>query len=419
MGCKWQHASLGDICRLVGGSAFPRRYQGQSEGVPFIKVSDMNLSSNGWMICKASNHVNEKVLVDIGAKKQPRGATVFAKIGEALKADRTRMLTTETAIDNNMMAAIPKSGTDKWFLYYLISWLRLSNYAEGSALPYLKQSTLNKIPITLPNSEVAQRKVVEILYELDSQIKLNTAQNGYLKALASTAYRAFIETLGGNYHEGTMSELLEIRYGKDHKRLTPGNVPVYGSGGLMRKVDSSLYSGESVLIPRKGSLNNVMYVDEAFWTVDTMFYTVPKEPGAAKYCYQFLCNQDLASMNSGSAVPSMTIKILDALPIKVPTNRALETFNDEVAPLYSAVKQFQIENERLSSLRETLLPRLMSGEIDISKIEVPAPPNSHLSELPQEEVGQRSGWGFPSPPSLGVPDGGEGGRGRAWLRPWR
>ncbi len=77
----------------------------------------------------------------------------------------------------------------------------------------------------------------------------------------------------------------------------------------MRKVDSSLYSGESVLIPRKGSLNNVMYVDEAFWTVDTMFYTVPKEPGAAKYCYQFLCNQDLASMNSGSAVPSMTIKI--------------------------------------------------------------------------------------------------------------
>jgi type I restriction enzyme S subunit len=192
MGCKWQHASLGDICRLVGGSAFPRRYQGQSEGVPFIKVSDMNLSSNGWMICKASNHVNEKVLVDIGAKKQPRGATVFAKIGEALKADRTRMLTTETAIDNNMMAAIPKSGTDKWFLYYLISWLRLSNYAEGSALPYLKQSTLNKIPITLPNSEVAQRKVVEILYELDSQIKLNTAQNGYLaaQALRSSRYQS-------------------------------------------------------------------------------------------------------------------------------------------------------------------------------------------------------------------------------------
>ena len=60
------------------------------------------------------------------------------------------------------------------------------------------------------------------------------------------------------WRAGTLKEMLEIRYGKDHKKLSAGTIPVYGSGGLMRLADKALYSGESVLIPRKGTLNNVM-----------------------------------------------------------------------------------------------------------------------------------------------------------------
>ena len=66
-----------------------------------------------------------------------------------------------------------------------------------------------------------------------------------------------------------LGELVQIKYGKDHKKLEDGNIPVYGTGGLMRKVNDFLYSGESVLIPRKGSLNHVMFVTDKFWTVDT------------------------------------------------------------------------------------------------------------------------------------------------------
>ncbi|MBK8112118.1 MAG: hypothetical protein IPK46_18235 [Saprospiraceae bacterium] len=76
-----------------------------------------------------------------------------------------------------------------------------------------------------------------------------------------------------------------------------GNIPVFGSGGLMRHADRSIYTKESVLIPRKGTLNNVMYLDEPFWTVDTMFYTEMKVPNVAKFVYHFLKEQDLASMN--------------------------------------------------------------------------------------------------------------------------
>ena len=146
----------------------------------------------------------------------------------------------------------------------------------------------------------------------------------------------------------------------------------------MRSAEKSLFSGESVLIPRKGSLNNVMYVNEAFWTVDTMFFTVPRIPGAAKFLYQYVKRLDLASMNSGSTVPSMTTSILNALSLPVPPRDSLLSFNAKLQSMYDAVRANNLENRRLESLRDSLLPKLMTGEIDVSKIDL-TQLNSHLA----------------------------------------
>ena len=108
------------------------------------------------------------------------------------------------------------------------------------------------------------------------------------------------------------------------KKLADGNYPVYGSGGIMRYVEKPLYTGESVLIPRKGTLNNVMYVNEAFWSVDTMFYTEMLRPNIAKFVYHFVKSKDLASLNAGSAVPSMTTNILNAMQLYIPDEKTLE-----------------------------------------------------------------------------------------------
>ena len=189
----------------------------------------------------------------------------------------------------------------------------------------------------------------------------------------------FLERADSSWHEGTLEELAEVKYGKDHKKLADGPYPVYGSGGFMRSAEKSLFSGESVLIPRKGSLNNVMYVDEAFWTVDTMFFTVPRIPGAAKFLYQYVKRLDLASMNSGSAVPSMTTSILNALSLPVPPRDSLLSFNAKLQSMYDTVRANDLENRRLRSLRDSLLPKLMSGEIDASQVNL-TQLNSHLEE---------------------------------------
>lgn len=145
----------------------------------------------------------------------------------------------------------------------------------------------------------------------------------------------------------------------------------------MRSVEKPLSSGESVLIPRKGSLNHVMYVDEDFWTVDTMFFTIPRMPGAAKYAYQYVKGLDLASMNAGSAVPSMTADILNGLQLAIPCKEALDELDSELQPTYSLIAQIRAESKVLVELRDSLLPKLMSGEIDTSKIDL-TQLNSHL-----------------------------------------
>lgn len=160
---------------------------------------------------------------------------------------------------------------------------------------------------------------------------------------------------------GSLSELLEVRYGKDHKPLKDGVIPVYGSGGFMRYAERSLYEGESVLIPRKGSLNKVMYINGAFWTVDTMFYTVERVANSIKYCHLFLLTKDLASMNTGSAVPSMTTDILNNLPLLIPPYRVLSAFNYVISSIYKVRSQMEEESKSLSQSRDTILPKLMSG----------------------------------------------------------
>ena len=167
---------------------------------------------------------------------------------------------------------------------------------------------------------------------------------------------------------GTLKDFVYIKYGKDHKKLNDGVIPVYGSGGIMRYVDQSLYSGESILIPRKGTLNNVFYVNESFWSVDTMFYTQMKMNNIAKYIYFFASTQNLVSMNAGSAVPSMTTEILNSLKCIMAPLEIMEKFNVLQNPIFDTIRKNEGENEKLSKLRDTLLPKLMSGKLKITDL---------------------------------------------------
>lgn len=117
-----------------------------------------------------------------------------------------------------------------------------------------------------------------------------------------------------------LGDICKIKYGKDHKKLNDGSIPVYGSGGVMRHVDAVLWNKPSVLIPRKGTLGNLFYVDEPFWTVDTLFWTdIDADQVVPKYLFYQLKTKDLASLNVGTAVPSLTTEVLNEVQIDLPS----------------------------------------------------------------------------------------------------
>ncbi len=119
--------------------------------------------------------------------------------------------------------------------------------------------------------------------------------------------------------EYRLKDLVKIKNGRDHKSLADGVYPVYGSGGLMRMVDSYLYDKPSILLPRKGTLNNIQYSDQPFWTVDTLYYTeINQNKVDAYYLYYYLKMLDLNSLSSGTGVPSMTFGAYNGIKVKLP-----------------------------------------------------------------------------------------------------
>lgn len=161
-----------------------------------------------------------------------------------------------------------------------------------------------------------------------------------------------------------LGNIARIKNGKDHKSLSEGDIPVYGSGGIMRYVDTYAYDKPSVLIPRKGSLGNLFYVDVPFWNVDTIFYTeVDGSQVLPKFLYYFLTTVGLGEMNQAGGVLSQTQSVLNELKIPVPPLevqreivKVLDTFTQLEAELEAELearrRQYEHYRDRLLSFKE-------------------------------------------------------------------
>lgn len=268
----------------------------------------------------------------------------------------------------------------RYLCYALNQQLRLlKTMSSGSTTKFLTVRMLDNLDIPLFGINI-QTQIVNILSAYDDLIENNQKQIKLLEEAAQRLYKEWFVDLRFPGHENTkivdgvpegwsrglLKELISVNYGKDHKKAPDdGNIPVYGSGGLMRKCNKSLFSGEAVLIPRKGSLNNIMYVDETFWTVDTMFYATMKQPHTAVFVYFFVKAFDMYSMNIGAAVPSMTAKILDAMDVVIPDKETMEKFDKRAKTYFNKIKTLQGQNDRLKIARDLLLPKLMSGEVEV------------------------------------------------------
>ena len=380
---KWEKVKLGDIATFSNGINFNKT--AYAKGIKLIGVS--NFGDRFYPDYSQLQEVKKTIVRPEDCLQN--GDIVFVRSNGNKELVGRCMLVknpTEQVTYSGFCIRARLNDTDRYdpvyFTYYFKSKAfrrAVSGTAVGANIQNLSQARLSNHDCNVPDIET-QHRIADILSAYDDLIENNQKQIKLLEDAAQRLYKEWFVDLRFPGHENTkivdgvpegwsrglLQELISVNYGKDHKKAPDdGNIPVYGSGGLMRKCNKSLFSGEAVLIPRKGSLNNIMYVDETFWTVDTMFYATMKQPHTAVFVYFFVKAFDMYSMNIGAAVPSMTTKILDAMDVVIPDKETLEKFDKLTKTYFNKIKTLQGQNERLKTARDLLLPKLMNGKVEV------------------------------------------------------
>ena len=356
-------------------------------------VTSKNILSNTLDI-KSAYYISEEDFVNINKRSKVKQYDIlFSMIGTVGSLYFETSDTIDYAIKNIGVFSCGNKEKAEWLYYYLQSSYAqkyIKRYLNGAVQKFLPLKGLREFPVPQFNKELHNR--IKILLNIDQKIQINNQINQELEAMTRTLYDYWFvqfdfpdqngkpyKSSGGKmvYNpelkrqipEGCgvekLSHFLTIKNGKDHKHLQDGKFAVYGSGGIMRTVTDYLYSGESILFPRKGTLNNVMYVNEKFWTVDTMFYSEVNKNNSALYVFYSVKDIDFNKLNTGTGVPSMTSSILYDLSIIVPEENILEKFNTIVKRNYETIKLNNIQNQELTQLRDWLLPMLMNGQVKV------------------------------------------------------
>lgn len=243
----WEDVTYSEIAKFSGGTGFPDRYQGATDGdIPFIKVSDMNSDGNEKFIVHSNNWVSTNTLKDIKGKIFPKGAIAFPKVGAALLTNKRRILSRDTAVDNNIMVALAKR-CDENFLYYSLCSLDLATLVQKGAVPSVNQAGVGAVQIALPPLP-EQQKIAKILTSVDDAIQATEAvieqtkkvKQGVMNRLLTKGigHTRFKQTGIGEIPEGwevvAIGELLESsQYGINQSlSLELPGVPVLRMGNI-------------------------------------------------------------------------------------------------------------------------------------------------------------------------------------------
>jgi type I restriction enzyme S subunit len=187
----WPHRSLRELVSFAGGYGFPDRFQGRQDGeLPFFKVSDMSTAGNERTLRRANHYVTRDRAARQSWHPMPTDSVVFAKVGAALLLNRRRMLSQESLIDNNMLAAIVGADLYPTWLYWWLQTIDFGVFVQPGAVPSVNQAQLGSLRVALP-SRPEQQHIAEILDTLDAAIrkteqliaKLKQVKQGLLRDL--------------------------------------------------------------------------------------------------------------------------------------------------------------------------------------------------------------------------------------------
>ena len=269
--------------------------------------------------------------------------------------------------------------------YYIYLWLssdigqkEIQNHLIGSSQKALTIDSLKKIKISLPSLPI-QQKIAGILAAYDDLIENNLRRIKLLEEMAQITYEEWFVRLRFPGHQSTpitpennlpegwkrtkLKEVLVLNYGKALKADTrlEGHIPVYGSSGIVGTHNEALVEGCGIIVGRKGNVGSVFWSHDSFYPIDTVYFVTSTH--TLPFLYLALKNSRFN--NSDAAVPGLNRDAAYAVEIMLPPEALEKQFSMSVQQNLKAIQLLEIQNQRLREARDILLPRLMTGVIDV------------------------------------------------------
>jgi type I restriction enzyme, S subunit len=259
----------------------------------------------------------------------------------------------------------------RYYFYYFrspVGRLAIESIIEQVAAAGIRGSDLRRLQVPVPPVSV-QAKIADVLSALDDKIQVNDRIARASFDLAETRHRQLCLRSDSSV---ALGEILELKYGKalPASYRIAGSVPVFGSSGIVGNHNEALADGPGIIVGRKGTVGAVHWAETDFFSIDTTFYVQLRRTDVPmEFAFFSLRGLGLETMNSDSAVPGLNRSNALALRIILPGDRDLQAFYKEVHPGFALRGALSAESPALAQLRDSLLPKLMSGEIRVRDAE--------------------------------------------------
>jgi len=255
-------------------------------------------------------------------------------------------------------------------LYYLLNRNKyFLEFDDGVNQTNLSNKSIENCPLTFPSSLIEQQAIADSLSDADALI---TSQEKLIKKkqllLSGMTYYLL---KGCKNHNGEVVEkrkykledILSVMHGKDQKavRNSNGDFPIFGSGGFMGWSSTAIYNESSVLIGRKGTIDKPIFVEEPFWTIDTMFYTVISKNFNPRYIYYIFQLVDWKKYNEASGVPSLNAKTIESIEVELPERKIQDEFSSYLFSLSQDIEEAKSKLDKLKKIKTGMTQELLTG----------------------------------------------------------
>ena len=281
-------------------------------------------------------------------------------------------------VSDNAIMGSAKEGFDIRFLYYLLLTLNLQKRQQGTSQPLLTQGLLKSINIPRLPEISTQRRVSSFLSLFDQKIELNNLVNDYLSELIEAIFVEWFVGANSRYptKKVLMDEIAFVNAGGDKPdvwqkcQTEEFPIPIFSNGidneGLYGYTTTAKITKPSITVSARGTIGFTCLRHEPYYPIVRLVSATPRDYVTAEYLYLWVKRATVIGV--GTTQQQLTVPMFKNYEVDVPDATSMEEFTRVTTPLFKMVDANKAENRKLSELRNALLPKLISGEVDISKV---------------------------------------------------